>query len=537
MLQSVARFIHPSVLTTLFISVLLGFSVAIFVLNLLDSRVYDENGKQIPGPIHHLWGRNYLFAFRIGQLTRQYSKAIHEVLLCGVGDGNIAAFNTITGSPNIIIAHPDMVKTVLSAHHLKFATDDSWQRLRDIFHDGLRTCDDRSWSKFRNVVMPCFRSQSLKGMVTIFNIHSRRLLRHWHFRLRKVELLQKEANSIPVMIDEDFRNLVVGIMCEAGFGYDFFINTNSNKIAADFDIIVAECTRRMMQPPAWNAFVTMQAPKDFQESVTRFRNLILHSYEERREHIARGNDDLEYYDLLQLVIDANDETHENHRLTSDEIVDQVMTFVFMGFESIVSTLMWMVLELAKHPDIQTKCAAEVDSIMNVNGVRTSAVVFDDIPKFTLLIQVLKETLRLHPPVPTLVRHCTASCRVGDYMVKKGSFVSISLLALHKHPDFWYLPKEFYPDRFSKENIAGTIKNPFQYVPFGGGSRNCIGQRFGQMAVVVIMSVLLARFEFKVEREDIKDIVYEEAVCYHPRNLRLKISSRVLEEEGINSQSQ
>jgi len=92
MLKNLARLIHPIVLTTLFISVLIGFLVALFALNLLDSRVFDENGKQIPGPLHHLWGRNYLFAFRIGQLTRQYSKAIHEVLLCGVGDGNIAAF-------------------------------------------------------------------------------------------------------------------------------------------------------------------------------------------------------------------------------------------------------------------------------------------------------------------------------------------------------------------------------------------------------------------------------------------------------------
>jgi cytochrome P450 len=187
--------------------------------------------------------------------------------------------------------------------------------------------------------------------------------------------------------------------------------------------------------------------------------------------------------------------------------------------------MWIIYEFCLNQDIQLRCQQEVDAILAVKGIKTSAVTYEDIPRFSRLIEALKETLRLHPPVATLTRRCTTSCSIGDYQIKSGTKISVSILALHQREDYWYLPTQFFPDRFSAENVAETIKHPFQYLPFGAGSRNCIGQRFAQMAVVVILAILLSKYHFEVDESDLKKIQFEEKVSNSIKNFKVSIYDR------------
>jgi cytochrome P450 len=212
-------------------------------------------------------------------------------------------------------------------------------------------------------------------------------------------------------------------------------------------------------------------------------------------------------------------------LSIEEIVDHIFTFIFLGYENMVSTILWIFYELCRHPDIQRQCSEEVDRIMTVQGMHTSVVLFDDIPRFKHLIEVLKETLRLHPPIPAITGNCQAPCKLGKFYLKKGTKIHISLLALHKHPNFWYLPDEFLPDRFSPENAFDSMKSPFQYIPFGGGSRNCIGQRFGQMAILVVVAVLLSKFSFSMLDEDYQTMKIEEKYVMRPTNMKIRIKLR------------
>lgn len=522
-------FIYRFMVGALVVSLLSGFFSGLFLLNLLDSRVFDENGKLIPGPVHYLWGKNYLTILRIARTTKQYSKAISDVLLNELGDGNIGAYRSLNGILQIVVGHPDMARSILVAHELKFQIDPRWRRMRDIFGDSSITCHEKSWNRFKNVSGPVFRSHSLKGMITVFNIHARRILRHWYFRLNKLELqnVPPTRRHITSRIDNDFRHLMIGVMCEAGFGFDFFVNDKADKVAADFQTILNECIMRLDDPTDWWHKMWSSRQTKLQQALKSFRELLQTTYEERRlrrMNVENDSSENAYHDLLDILIDTNEQSHPLQQFCSSEIIDSVLSFMFLGFESTATTMMWLIYELCCHPDIQEKCAQEVDTIMKVNGVQTSAVVYDDIPKFSVLIQVLKETLRLHPPIPQIIRQCTAPCRIGEYNVKKGSLVSISILSLHQHPDYWYLPNQFFPDRFSQENVLATIKHPFQYIPFGGGTRNCIGQRFGQMAVVVIMAVLLSKFTFTLPEEG-AEVSAEEGMCLYPTNLRVAIAIR------------
>lgn len=526
-------FLNPYVLLILFISVLIGFSCAIGFFHLLDSRVFDENGKQLPGPSHHLWGKNYLSVLLQALRTKQFSKVISEDFLVEIGDGNLVATNWITGVPSIVVAHPDMTKTILSGHHLKFTKEDRWKSMRDILGLGMVTHDEKHWTHARNSFTPIFRSSALRGLVSVFNIHSRRLLRHWHFRLNKAEL-EFSSSFIKSKLDEEIHNLMLGIIFEAAFSFDFYTRAKSKAVSDDFQTISEEISSRMTEPTSWwNNFFPMRRQK-VSKAVKNMKDLIEESVKVRIEqfyhdpnsphHVyeIQENDKQIENDLLQLILCANEDAVT--KFSVPEMRDHILTFMLMGYESTASTLIWLIYELCKNPEVQRKCRAEVQSILTVKGVKTSAVVFDDIGKFSILIQVLKETLRLHPPSPLIHRKSTVDCDIGEFHLKAGANVTVSVLALHRHPDYWYLPNEFFPDRFAQENIAETIKHPFQYLPFGAGPHNCIGQRFAQMTIIVIMVVLLSKFTFSLDPEDEAEIKFEENTVFSPKNIKIKITS-------------
>ncbi len=645
--------LSPYFLIVLFFALLSGFFAGLIFFHIFDSRVFDEKGQLIPGPKHHLWGKNNYFSIaRLAHYSHQYSKVIYEKFLKEVGNGDIVAYNWINGKATIIVAHPDMAKSVLSGHHLKYLKDESWDNVKDLLGNGLGTCHVKIWQRYRNILSPLFRSSNLRDMVTTFNIHSRRLLRHWHFRLQQAiqdspnlattthstntaaSITSTSTSStshhhpfhfessnidkiyIKSLIDKELRHLVLGIICEAGFGYDFFTKKNSELFAQDFEILFNEFSLRMTSGGNGNGSNGMLGeedtlfrifgkskffpksllfsvmPKDMkqdqqvvQKALTHIQQLIEKTIHARLNGTLLDDDIItassspkstpapspppsddgifnelssnfhtsqlppappiplphpslgklspqisveseQTNDLLQLLLYANEDTIDYQKLSIEEIRDHILSFMILGFENTAMTLIWMIYELCLHQDIQKQCQKEIDSILIIkSGIKTSAVTYEDISKFHKLIQVLKETLRLHPPMSTITRKCTTSCNIGDYTIKSGSRISISLLALHQHPDYWYLPNDFFPDRFSTENINETIKHPFQYIPFGAGGRNCIGQRFSQMSIIVIMAILLSKYHFTLDEDDKLLIKFEEKASNGLENLRVVIQDR------------
>eukprot|EP01039_Chlorochromonas_danica_P001495 gene1495-1629_t len=546
----------PFILILLLLGGLVFLLTIIAIFHCLDSRVFDDRGRLLPGPSSHIWGKSlYASVINLFQGSRRYARAVCDYFLIRIGDGDLVAFKSIFGSPYVVVAHPEMAKTVLTGHYMKFRKDPRWDQLSFMLGDGLYTCDDREYTRFRSILGPLCRSQALKCMVTVFNIHTRRLVRHWHYRLKRIELDSGTLDSVKVLLDEDIHNLLTGIMCESGFGYDFCTKSGSETVSEDFETIVNEASERLAQPFSWWSLLFPSRVKASKAAGARLNQLVDATIEDRlrqqaleqtdpasftcplpRCDRARSSDALledydsdatapEQNDLLHLMLMLNEGSNEYQRLSSKQVRDHILTFMVAGYENTANTLLWIIYELCLHPEVQTKCQEEVDSIMNVRGVRTTTVVYDDISRFSLLIQVLKETMRLHPSQPMIVRECATKCNLGHYSLQPKTTVMVSLQALHRHPDFWYLPDEFFPERFSHDNISETIKHPFQYLPFAAGSRNCIGQRFAQMALTVIMAILLSKFSFELLQDDLAKVVIENDSRHCPVNFRVRIHSR------------
>ncbi|MEX2106235.1 MAG: cytochrome P450 [Solirubrobacterales bacterium] len=199
---------------------------------------------------------------------------------------------------------------------------------------------------------------------------------------------------------------------------------------------------------------------------------------------ARANPDEGRMDILSLLIGARGEGGE--AFTDREIRDQVMTLMFAGHDTSTSTLSFMMHELARHPDVVARLREEQDRVL---GGATPTV--DQLEKeMPYLDMVLDEVLRLYPPAWIGPRRAVREFEFGGYTVPRGAYVNYCSWASHRIPEVFPDPEAFIPERFTRERKAALPRGA--YVPFGGGSRICIGKRFGQTEVKLVATMLLQR---------------------------------------------
>lgn len=181
-----------------------------------------------------------------------------------------------------------------------------------------------------------------------------------------------------------------------------------------------------------------------------------------------------------------------------------------------------------------KCHEEIDIVMDcmsaqfatpADGPTGLCIGYDQISQFVYLGQVIKETLRLHPPVQSFARLNEQEFELNGFSFPPDTRFGILVQAVHQHPEFWDRPTEFLPDRFSVENYSTTMKHPYQYIPFSAGPRNCIGQRFAVMEATVILAMMLHSFKVSIDAENDAKIRVMETIICGPKNMHIDFSMR------------
>lgn len=172
-------------LFTLLIIVLVVFSIVFFIIYIFDSRVFDTQGKLLPGPANNLWGDNFFTVLNKERIkSRQMSKCLYEKFLPKCGDGNMVAFN-VFGKNVVIAGHPEMAKVVLSGHHMKFPKSEKYSGFKFLLGNGLVTSAGDMWQSHRQLISPGFQFESLKIMVSVFNNKTINLVNKWKNLLLK----------------------------------------------------------------------------------------------------------------------------------------------------------------------------------------------------------------------------------------------------------------------------------------------------------------------------------------------------------------
>jgi cytochrome P450 len=189
------------------------------------------------------------------------------------------------------------------------------------------------------------------------------------------------------------------------------------------------------------------------------------------------------------LISAHDE--DGSGLNDREIRDQTMTLMFAGHDTSTSTLSFLTYELARNPEARTRLQAELDDVLGDEPPAPEAL-HRDLPRLEMVVD---ETLRLYPPAWIGPRRAVRSFEFAGHEVPKGAYVNYCSWASHRLPQVFPDPDAFIPERFERERKTALPRGA--YVPFGGGTRICIGKRFGQTEVKLVAAILNQRFRLEL----------------------------------------
>ena len=195
-------------------------------------------------------------------------------------------------------------------------------------------------------------------------------------------------------------------------------------------------------------------------------------------------------DMLQLMMDAAESGDD--RITDEDIAANAFIFLLGGYETTAITMTMAAFLLAKHPEEQRKLHAEISTVWNTSG--DEQLNYEHVSKFKRTEAFLLETLRMFPPVITMVsRLGNEDITVGGYTIQRGVRVQAAVMEIHMDERFWPEPERFSPERFIDTNASSQP----HYLPFGAGPKMCMGKRFALLEMKITLAHLLKNYELKL----------------------------------------
>jgi len=349
----------------------------------------------------------------------------------------------------VFMLGPEANHYILVSHAKNFLWREGHLRdLIPLLGDGLLTIDGPVHRMHRKLMLPAFHRERIEAASAVMAEEVDRAL---------AELRPGEV----VDIYEWTRRLALRVAMRALFGLDpDRARAGGLNAAGEFEAALSFYARdyllQILRGPG-TPFAQML------RSRRRLDALIYAEIDRRRSSGERGED------ILSMLLDAADE--DGAALGRTQVRDEVMTLLFAGHDTTTSTVAFMFYELARNPEVLDDPANSVEMILD-------------------------ETLRMYPPAYIGPRRSVEAFEFQGHTVPGNAHVQYCSWASHHLPDVWPEPQEFRPQRFSEESKAKIPQGA--YVPFGGGSRTCIGMRFGQAEIALIARRILERFRLDIE---------------------------------------
>jgi cytochrome P450 len=371
--------------------------------------------------------------------------------------------------PVFFVAHPDHVKHVLQDKHKNYPktpfVNDRW---RSLVGEGLICTEGDFWRRQRRLAQPAFHHKLIEDFATMMANMTGDMLGRW----------QLAADSgDQVNITSEITRLALRIVGQACFAADW--EHDSETMERAVHIAISETYRKFENLVNLPENIPTPANLRFRAAKAELDKIIYRVIENRRcsdDHPA---------DLLNAMMMATED--DGSGMTTEQLRNEVMTFMFGGHETTAVSLTWSLVLLSRHPVVARRLAAEVDEVL---GGRTPTVA--DLPALTYLDCVARESLRLYPPVPLTARTPNEDDDIGGYRIPAGSMVLLSPFITHRHPDFWPNPEGFDPDRWT--DGKADDRHRYSWWPFSAGPRKCIGEAFGMQELKLVIAMIIQRFQ-------------------------------------------
>lgn len=369
----------------------------------------------------------------------------------------------------LLLVHPEDVESLLVTHHASLVRDEFAVYLRRVLGQGLLTSDGELWKRQRRLASTAFTPKRIRGYATTMSVVTDRGLR-------------RIASGRVAHLHEEMSRLTMEVVAEVLFGAgisDDDVATVSRSLGV-MNSLLTNSLEAAVRLPAW-----IPTPNHRRAAVALADvDALVHRIIEDRRHSKEQRDD-----LLSHLLNAIDE--DGSRMSDTQLRDETLTLFLAGHETTSLALTHALFLLGKHPEVLRRVHAEVDDVLS--GERLPSE--EDVPKLALVERVIKEAMRLHPPAWVVGREVAKPIEISGHRIEKGTQAVVSQWLTHRDPRWWPRPEAFDPDRFLPE--VQKARPRFAYFPFGGGPRVCIGNHFAMMEAVLMLALIVSRFEVEL----------------------------------------
>ncbi|CAO2630198.1 Cytochrome P450 3A6 [Lemmus lemmus] len=417
--------------------------------------------------------------------------------------------------PLLIIAEPDMIRKVLVKEFYSVFTNRKSFGPNGLSKKGVTGCENEEWKRVRALLTPTFTSGKLKEMFPIIQKYGDVLVKN---------MSQEAEKGKPISMKVIFGAYSTDVITATSFGVsidslnnpqDPFLK-NTRKLVS-FGFFKPLFFSVALFPFLHRIYEKLNISIYSSDAMTFLKNFVEKTKKDRLE-----NNQEKRVDFLQLMLNyQNSKDVESHKaLTDVEIIAQSITFIFAGYETTSTTLSFVMYTLATHPDVQKKLQHEIDSVLP----NKAPVTYETLVKLEYLDMVLNETMRLYPVGYRINRVSKKDAEINGVFIPKGTQVGIPIFVLHRDPKYWPAPEEFRPERFSKKNKDAI--NPYVFMPFGNGPRNCIAMRFALITMKLAVVKILQNFSVEpCEETQIPLNLSRQVLLYPEKPIILKTVSR------------
>ncbi|KAI3454013.1 hypothetical protein Pfo_010676 [Paulownia fortunei] len=413
--------------------------------------------------------------------------------------------------PTIVVSSPEIAKEILKEHDPNFADRPQAIAMKIMWYNYIDIAFSPYgdyWRQMRKIcIMELLSAKNVRSFGSIRNDEVSRLI-------KSIQLTSGKPTNLTEMIF----SLTSSITCRAAFGKvckdsDALIKLLKDGIqmAGGFEIADLYPSSKIINTLSWSKLrlVMMRRKLDviLDDIINEHKeNLAKMAREdgdvaEGKDSARRGNGEFGNEDLVDVFLRIKEKGELEFPIGNDNIKAVIYDMFSAGTETSSTAIDWTMTELMRNPRVMAKAQAEVREVFKGSKI----IEENDVQKLKYLKLVIREALRLHPPVPILPRASREEREINGYTIPSKVKVLVNNWAMQRDPKYWTDPESFEPERFEKQSLD-FLGGDFQYLPFGTGRRMCPGMTFGLASVELPLAQLLYSFNWKLP-----DGVKEEAL--------------------------
>lgn len=366
--------------------------------------------------------------------------------------------------------NPDDIEALLTTNARSFRKAGS---LRSPFFarlvgNGLVTSEGDFWRRQRRLAQPAFHRQRISSYGDVMVDFAARAVPKW----RTDEILD---------VSREMNRLTLEIVVKTLFNAD--VSGDADRVGTVLSEVVKPFASQATLKWILDNRLPTPGHRRYFNLVAEIDRIVFRIISERR---ASKSDE---GDLLSMLLQAQDE--DGSQMTDSQLRDEVMTLFLAGHETTALSLSWSWYLLAMHPEKERKFHEELDGVLQGRLPRV-----EDLPRLKYTEMIAKEAMRLYPPAYAVGREALEDVEIGGFRVPKRSQVFAFQWVTHRDARYFSSPNEFVPERWDSESNEALPK--YAYFPFGGGPRQCIGNYFAMMEIVLLLATIGQRLKFRLD---------------------------------------